>query len=66
MKPDLLMIGPLLPPTMAQLEAAYTLHRYDLATDRKALLAKLAPRVRAIGTRGDYPLGATCWSACRT
>ncbi len=56
MKPDLLMIGPLLPHTMAQLEAGYTLHRYDLAPDQEALLASLAPRVRAIVTRGDYPL----------
>lgn len=56
MKPEILMIGPLLPPTMAQLEAAYTLHRYDLAADKDALLAALAPRVRAIATRGDYPL----------
>ena len=56
MKPELLMIGPLLPHTMRQLEAAYTLHRYDLAEDKAALLASIAPRVRAIVTRGDYPL----------
>ncbi len=54
-KPDLLMIGPLLPHTMAQLEAAYTIHRYDLAPDQEALIATLAPRLRAIATRGDYP-----------
>lgn len=57
MKHDLLLIGPLLPPTMAQLESAYTLHRYDLAADKDMLIAMLAPRLRAIATRGDYPLG---------
>lgn len=55
-KPDLLLIGPLLPPTMAALDAAYTLHRLDLASDQEALVAALAPRLRAIATRGDYPL----------
>ncbi|HVF62484.1 MAG TPA: 2-hydroxyacid dehydrogenase [Casimicrobiaceae bacterium] len=52
----MLLIGPLLPSTIAQLEAAYTLHRYDLATDREALVESLAPRLRAIATRGDYSL----------
>lgn len=56
MKPDLVMIGPLLPHTMTQLDAAYTLHRYDLAADKNALLAGIAPRVKAIVTRGDYAL----------
>lgn len=55
-KPDVLMIGPLLPHTMAQLEARFTLHRYDLAPDRDALIDALAPHLRAVATRGDYPL----------
>jgi hydroxypyruvate reductase len=55
-KPDLLLIGPLVPDTMAQLDAAYTVHRYDLAADKDALVARLAPHLRAICTRGDYPL----------
>jgi len=33
-RPDLLLLGPLLPHTMAQLEATYALHRYDLAPVR--------------------------------
>jgi hydroxypyruvate reductase len=41
---------------MAQLEAAYTLHRYDLAADKDALVASLAPHLTAICTRGDYAL----------
>ena len=56
MRPNLLLIGPLLPHTMAQLDAAYHLYRYDLAQDKDALVAALAPRLTAIATRGDYPL----------
>lgn len=50
------MIGPLLPHTTEQLDRAYTIHRYDLAPDKDALVARLAPTLRAIATRGDYPL----------
>lgn len=56
MRPDLLLMGPLIPDTMEQLDAAYRLHRYDLAPDKDALVAELAPRLTAIATRGDYPL----------
>lgn len=55
-KTDLLLIGPLIPDTMRQLEAAYCVHRYDLASDKEALIAQLAPHLRAIATRGDYAL----------
>ncbi len=55
-RPDVLLIGPLIPHAMAQLEAAYVVHRYDLAPSRDALVAELAPRLSAIATRGDYPL----------
>lgn len=58
-RPEILLIGPLLPQTMAGLEASYRVHRYDLAPDRDALLDRLAPRVRAIATRGDYALPAS-------
>jgi lactate dehydrogenase-like 2-hydroxyacid dehydrogenase len=56
LRPDLLLIGPLLPHTMEQLDAAYRIHRYDLAPDKDALVAELAPTLTAIATRGDYPL----------
>ena len=55
-RPEILLIGPLLPQTMAALEASYRVHRYDLARDRDALVAALAPRLTAIVTRGDYAL----------
>jgi lactate dehydrogenase-like 2-hydroxyacid dehydrogenase len=53
---DILLIGPLIDSTMAQLDAAYVVHRYDLAGDKDTFLAELAPRITAIATRGDYPL----------
>ena len=56
MKPDLLLMGPLMPATMTQLDDAYTVHRYDLAPDKDALIAVLAPHLRAVATRGDYRL----------
>lgn len=49
-------MGPLIEATMAQLEAAYVVHRYDRADDKHALLREIAPRVTAIATRGDYKL----------
>ncbi len=55
-RPEILLIGPIIESTMAQLEAAYVVHRYDLAADKDALLAGIAPRVTAIATRGDYKL----------
>jgi len=58
MKPEILLIGPLILHAMAQLEAAYMVHRYDLAADKDALLDALAPHLTAIATRGDYPLSA--------
>ena len=59
LKLDVLLIGPLIPHTMAQLDAAYALHRYDLAADKEALVATLAPHLTAIATRGDYSLPGT-------
>jgi len=53
---DILLMGPLIEATQAQLEATYTVHRYDLAPDKTALLDAIAPRVTAIATRGDYTL----------
>lgn len=55
-RPEILLMGPLIERTMEQLEAAYRVHRYDLAPDRDALVAELAPRLTAVATRGDYPL----------
>jgi len=53
---EILLMRSLIERTMEQLEAAYEVHRYDLAPDRDAMVASLAPRLTAIATRGDYPL----------
>ncbi|MGL5010289.1 MAG: 2-hydroxyacid dehydrogenase, partial [Paracoccaceae bacterium] len=55
--PAILQIGPYPEWDQAPLEAAFTVHRYDLATDKAAFLAQVGPEIRAIATRGD--LGAT-------
>ena len=58
-KNEILLIGPIIAHAMDQLEANYTVHRYDLAPDKDALVDALAPHLTAIATRGDYPLPAT-------
>lgn len=53
MKPQVLIIAPLLPNQMAQLEAAYDLHRLDKAADKAAFLAEVGPRIEAAVTVGS-------------
>jgi lactate dehydrogenase-like 2-hydroxyacid dehydrogenase len=48
MKPEILIVGPMYPPTQARLEAEFTAHRLWEAPDRAAFLASLAGRVRGI------------------
>jgi lactate dehydrogenase-like 2-hydroxyacid dehydrogenase len=52
MKPDLLLICPLFPATMKQLDAAYTVHRYYEAADKDAFVASVADRITAAATAG--------------
>lgn len=54
-KPELVMVGPMMPHVMAALEHDFHVHRYWLATDRDALLAA-AGGATAIATDGH--LGA--------
>ncbi len=49
---DILQVTPLLPSVERELAAAYTIHRLWQASDRAALLAEIAPRVRAVATSG--------------
>lgn len=42
---------------MQALEQDYTVHRYWQAADKNALLASVAPSIRAIATRGDLGVG---------
>lgn len=53
MKPDLLMMGPMYPPTQKALEAAYTTHKVWEAADRDAFLASIADRITAVATTGS-------------
>lgn len=48
MKPEILVVGPLYPPTQARLETLFTVHRLWEAEDRAAFLCEVAERVRAI------------------
>lgn len=58
MKPDLLVLYPTLAPQMAMLEAAYALHRYDLAdtAGREAMLGGPGKHCTAIVTNGHAEL----------
>jgi lactate dehydrogenase-like 2-hydroxyacid dehydrogenase len=52
MKPEILLIEPMMPAVEAQLDAAYQVHRLFEAPDKAALLARVGPRIRAIVTGG--------------
>lgn len=62
-KPDLMMLSPLRPAAMAQLEATYTLHRYDLADDKGAFLEAHGSACRALATVGHAQLTRTMLQA---
>lgn len=55
-KPDVLVMHSVRPKAMAQLEAAYTLHRFDEAADPQGFLAEHGPHCRAVVTNGHTPL----------
>lgn len=55
-KRDVLIMYPPRPKAMAQLEAAYRLHRFDEAADKSAFLAEYGPRCEAIVTNGHTSL----------
>lgn len=50
MKHDVLMTGPMYPPTIAELEQAYSVHKLWTAPDQEALLASVADRITAIAS----------------
>jgi len=58
MKADILLIWPNRPEQMAALDAAYTMHRFDLAPDPQALLAEVSDRIAAVVTTGGRGLNA--------
>jgi len=55
-KPELLVITPIFPPTLAALEREYDVHKLWLAEDPEGLLAGVSPRVRGVVTVGSIGL----------
>lgn len=56
-KPKILQMGPYPEWDQVPLEAEFSVHRHDLASDKAALLAAVGPEIRGIATRGE--LGAS-------
>jgi lactate dehydrogenase-like 2-hydroxyacid dehydrogenase len=52
MKPDLLMMGPMMPRVLEGLEPLFEVHRLWEAADKEALIARLAPTTRFVATDG--------------
>ncbi|HEX6634088.1 MAG TPA: 2-hydroxyacid dehydrogenase [Usitatibacter sp.] len=50
MKPEVLLMGPMYPPTMESLESAFTVHHVAKAPDRDAFIASVADRITAAAT----------------
>jgi lactate dehydrogenase-like 2-hydroxyacid dehydrogenase len=57
-RPEVLVIWPIRPEQMAELDRTYTLHRYDEATDKEAFLQGKANAVRAVVTTGGHGFNA--------
>lgn len=53
-KPDVLVVWPIRPDQMAELDRTYTLHRYDEAADKDAFLNGKAAAIRAAVTTGGH------------
>lgn len=53
MKPEILLIEPMMAEIESALESAYVVHRPFAAADAEALIAKVAPEIRAIVTGGS-------------
>ena len=63
MKPEILVLAPLIPACIAALEREYTVHRFWQAPDRDALLNRIGPNVRAIVTNGATGASASLINA---
>ncbi len=57
MKPEILMIAPMMPKVMNALETAYTVHKLWEAADRQGLLASVATSIRGVATNGSVGIG---------
>jgi hydroxypyruvate reductase len=60
MKPEILVTGPMYPPTLAKLDETYTTHKLFQSKDRDALVASLAGRITAVASSNSGGIdGAT-------
>ena len=60
MKQELIVTGPIYPPTLAELEQAYNAHRLWTAPDKDALLASMADKITAVASSNSGGInGAT-------
>lgn len=63
MKPELVMVGPMMPHVMEALDNDFTVHRLWEAADRATLLKQVAGKVRAIATSGHLGADAAMMDA---
>jgi lactate dehydrogenase-like 2-hydroxyacid dehydrogenase len=64
MKPDVLVVGELMPYAMQKLAEGYTLHKLYEAGDKEAFLREVGGRIRAFATDGHYGATAAEIDAC--
>ena len=57
-KSDLLVMAPIFPPTIAQLEGIYNVHRYWESKDKPGLLASLKDKCQAVASSGSSGITA--------
>lgn len=62
-KPELVMVGPMMPHVMEALDSDFTVHRLWESADREALLKQVGGKVRAIATSGNLGAGAAMMDA---
>jgi lactate dehydrogenase-like 2-hydroxyacid dehydrogenase len=62
-KPELIMVGPMMPHVMEALDGDFTVHRLWEAADREALLKQVSDKVRAIATGGHLGADAALMDA---
>ena len=63
MKPEIVIVGPMYPDTLRQLDENFTTHRLWQAKDRAAFLGELRDRVRGIATTGQLGADAALMEA---
>ncbi|MFZ2006443.1 MAG: 2-hydroxyacid dehydrogenase [Stellaceae bacterium] len=63
MKPEILLIEPMMPEVEAQLDAAYQVHRLFEAKDPAALVARVAPAIRGVATGGAHGVANAVFDA---